>query len=67
MKALLSDQETASHETALCEVCFAAIENRAYAREQASQSGDVDPESPFVDCSGNSALNCCICNSDELD
>jgi hypothetical protein len=61
MFALVTDQETAAAETALCGDCFQQPENQGYAREQASQSDDVDPNSDFQDCSQNDALECCIC------
>ena len=61
MKCLVSDQGTAAGETGLCEVCYKDTANQGYAREMASQSDDVDPKSNFIDCSGNDAMECCIC------
>lgn len=61
MKALVTDQGTAAQEAALCDECFKDEANQAYAREQASQSDDVNADSEFVDCTGNDALSCCIC------
>lgn len=62
--ALVSDQETAAAETALCGTCYNKKENRDYVREMASQSSDVNPESGFVDCSQNDALECSICGEE---
>ena len=61
MKCLRTDQGTAAHETGLCDNCYPAHANQCYAREMASQSDDVDPESEFVDCSENDAVSYCIC------
>ena len=61
MYALLSDQGTACSETALCNECYKDSENRAYAFEQAASSDDIPHPWDFVDCSGNDALDCCIC------
>lgn len=64
MKCLVTDQGTAAAETGLCEKCYRDSANQGYAREMASQSDDVDPNSDFVDCSGNDAVECCICGDD---
>ena len=61
MKSLLTDQGTAAAETALCKNCYPDEANQGYAREMASQADDIDPESNFVDCTGNDALECIIC------
>ncbi|HUU88688.1 MAG TPA: hypothetical protein VMX17_13185 [Candidatus Glassbacteria bacterium] len=61
MKCLLTDQGTAASETGLCDKCYLDSANQGYAREMASQSDDVDPTRDFVDCSGNGAVECCIC------
>ena len=63
MKALVTEQGTATQETALCDLCYPKPENQGYAREMASRTDDINPESKFVDCSGNDALECCICGN----
>lgn len=65
MKALCTEQGTAGHETALCEKCYLDKANQGYAREMASQSDDINPTNDFVDCTGNTALECCICGNGE--
>lgn len=64
MKCLVSDQGTGTHETALCENCYKDEANQLYARNMACNADDIDPESDFVDCSGNDALDCVICGID---
>lgn len=63
MFSLVNDQGTAAYETSLCENCMSEKDNQLYAREMAGQSilDDVDPESDFVDCSGNEVILCIIC------
>ncbi len=61
MKVLVTNQGTAAAETGLCNKCYELPENQAYAREMAAQSDDVDPNSDFVDCDFNDAVECCIC------
>ena len=72
MYALLSDQGTACHETALCEECYADEENQGYAREQGSQADDIPAPNNFEDCGnplddGNDALSCCTCGWPDID
>lgn len=67
MKALCTEQGIAAGETFLCNECYLDEANQAYAREMASQSDDVNPNSDFVDCSENHASNCCICGRDIFD
>lgn len=45
MKCLVTDQGTATPETALCENCFPDEANQGYASEMASQTDDIDPAS----------------------
>ena len=63
MKTLVTNQGTATPETTLCEVCYKQLENQTYAREMASQADDINPNSEFVDCTGNDAVECCICGN----
>ena len=65
MKALVTEQNTATHETGLCECCYKLSENRGYAREMASRTDDIDPTSNFVDCTGNDTIQCIICGKYE--
>ena len=68
MKALLTEDGVVAGETFLCGTCFYGpdgAQNQAYAREQASQSDDVNPESNFEDCTGHVAP-CCICGVYEI-
>ena len=64
MKCILTDQGTGNSDTALCSVCYQLTENEAYAREMASRTDDINPTDDFVDCSGNEAVDCCICGVD---
>ena len=61
MKTLVTNQGTATPETALCETCYLDKANQGYAREMASRTDDIDPKGNFVDCTGNEAVDCCIC------
>ena len=75
MFALLSDQGTACHETALCETCYNDpkkslseaqfadyYNNRSYASEQGSQADDIPDVLTFENCSDNTMLFCIICD-----
>lgn len=64
MKTLVTEQGTATPETALCEQCYLNKANQGYAREMASRTDDINPENKFVDCSENEAIECCICGKD---
>ena len=64
MKCLVTDQGTDAVETGLCSECYKDAGNQAYSREMASRSDDINPNSDFVDCSGNYAVECCICGED---
>lgn len=61
MKTLVTDQGTATIETGLCTTCYPDAKNQAYAREMASRTDDINPDSNFIDCSQNEDINCCIC------
>lgn len=54
-----TNQGTGTPETCLCEEHFDG--NQEYARKQAQKTTDIDPTAPFVECTGNDALVCCIC------
>ena len=58
-----TDQGTGNSDTALCDVCFAMPDNKCYAREMASRTDDINPKGDFVECSGNEAVECCICGA----
>ena len=64
MYALITEQGTAAAESALCNECYSNLENKQYASDQASHSGDVIPGS-WQDVTGNEALSCVICGKDE--
>ena len=64
MRTLLTEQGTATPETALCETCYPNNANQGYAREMASRTDDINPKSDFTDCSENEAVQCCICGKD---
>lgn len=57
--ALVTDQGTATSETALCSVHMTP-EHMRFVQEQANES-DIDFERGFVDCSGNDELTCNVC------
>ena len=57
-----SDQEMDTLETCLCMACFGMESNISLARHNARHARDIDEEAAFVDCSGNDALCCLICN-----
>ncbi len=63
MMVLVTDQGTAAGETGLCGNCYENPCNKRYAREMASRCDDVDPTGPFVDCSDNDAISCCVCTN----
>lgn len=64
MKALVTAQGTATHETGLCDTCYLDPKNQAYAREMASRANDIDPQVAFEDCSGNEEVTCIICGKE---
>ena len=66
MMTLVTNQGTATPETGLCKKCFNILANQNYAREMASGTDDIDSNGPFIDCSGNEAISCCICGESEL-
>jgi hypothetical protein len=69
MRALLTLDRVAAVETFLCGTCFYGpygLVNQGYAREQAALTNDVDPDSPFEDCTGDNAAPCCICGIYEV-
>jgi hypothetical protein len=65
MKGLLTNQGTIAIESVLCEACFRLRENRDYAREMASQAGDVDVDKTFTDAwEITQDVVCQICGAD---
>ena len=56
-----TNQGTGTTETCLCSLCYENLENIGYARNLAVKTNDIDPYGDFVDCTGNDALNCCVC------
>lgn len=67
MFALVSDQGTAMHETALCGKCHAVPENQGYAEDQASMADDWDKEEGWHDCTGNEYLQCITCGAPDFE
>jgi hypothetical protein len=65
MYALLTNQGTAAGESALCERHHADSGLRDEARVLTNAGGDVDVTQPFVDCTGNDALQCIACETDD--
>ena len=62
MRCLVSNQGTATAETALCLKCY-TFKNKCFARQQAAQTDDIDPNGDFEDCSENDCIACCICGA----
>jgi len=60
MFALISDQETAASETAICGECRSEV-SETEARLNAHN--DVKDKFTFIDCTGNDALHCIICGA----
>ena len=56
-----TDQGTGTPETCLCSICADKRDNVLYARKCARSTNDINPNGEFVDCSENTALECCIC------
>lgn len=67
MFALVTDQGTAMHETALCGNCYPNEQNKGYAEEQAHMAGDWDEKENWHDCSGNDYLQCIICGAPDFE
>ncbi|MCK5016032.1 MAG: hypothetical protein KAS32_03080 [Candidatus Peribacteraceae bacterium] len=66
MKCVPTNQGTAVSETALCNNCYRKPEHRRLARGQAVTIGDCkNPFGDFVDCTGNDAISCSVCGSQE--
>lgn len=64
MHALLTNQDTAAAETALCDDCYVVRENRSMIRLYvAGPMSDVNRYSPFVDCTENDEPFCAICGN----
>jgi len=63
MYALVTDQDTAMSETALCASCYADPNNQGYAEEQGMSCDDWNREG-WRDASGNEALVCVVCGVD---
>lgn len=59
--ALVTEQETATTETALCAEHLKSESARSQAI--ASADTDVDVDRGFVDCSGNDQLACIVCGN----
>ena len=60
MYALITTQETAAAETALC-----SKHNTPELREWAAEQADTDVTNEWHDCSGNWALECQVCGKSD--
>ena len=67
MYALVSDQGTAMHETALCNTHYKDPDERNVALEMGEAAGDADPSLEFRNVSENDALSCLICGAGNLE
>ena len=65
MITILSNQGTATPETALCSECDTES-NRLMARKNAKDIDDINETDDFSDCTGNEAIECSICGKKEI-
>ncbi len=63
MYCIPTDRSTGNSDTALCNTCFMIHANQMQARANAAMVNDINSEDVFVDCSGNEAVQCCICGA----
>ena len=58
-----TEQGTGNSDSCLCGDCITDIDNRCHARDMAGNTDDIDPDGEFVECSENTAIECCICGA----